>query len=430
MDRVLKSGKEEIKYLLKDFLLYGMSIFLTSGISFFLLPILTKFLSPKDYGIVSLFQSFFNISLILIGLGMENYVKLIYFKEPQFFKENLVNVLSIAYLNSVSLIFLGIIMNATPVMNSMLPDFPHFLFLVAFFSGFCGFLGSLYLTIQQIKRQTIMYIKFQMSQFIINVFLSLFLVYIGLKWIGRISGIVSSYLLTGFWVLFWIYRRENIKIKGTFLFFKNTRRILRFSLPTILHSLGSWMITNVDKLFINKMIGIEEVGIYSVGYKIGMVIGILAAAFNRAWVPYFFSKLSLKDRSCYVRIVKITYIYFVIILLASLVWTLFSRILINVVLGTKYRDAQNYVLWISLAYALNGMYFMVVNYIFFAEKTIYLSFIIPSSALLNVVLDYFFIKYFGAVGAAIATTITYAVIFLVTWVLSNKVYKMPWRVMK
>ena len=73
---------------------------------------------------------------------------------------------------------------------------------------------------------------------------------------------------------------------------------------------------------------------------------------------------------------------------------------------------------------------MVTNYIFYAEKTSILAKITFFSASLNVVLNYFFIKKFVAIVAAQATSVIYFIQFLLTWLLSAKVYKMPWRLKK
>ncbi|NLK71578.1 MAG: flippase, partial [Clostridiales bacterium] len=82
--------------------------------------------------------------------------------------------------------------------------------------------------------------------------------------------------------------------------------------------------------------------------------------------------------------------------------------------------------WIALSYAFDGMYKMVVNYIFYAQKTYILAWITFLAAGINIILNYLLIKINGAIGAAQATTATFALQFLLTWFLSSRVYKMPW----
>jgi len=93
----------------------------------------------------------------------------------------------------------------------------------------------------------------------------------------------------------------------------------------------------------------------------------------------------------------------------------------------EFQGAVIYVFWIALAYAFSGMYKMVVNYIIFSEKTYLLSFVTAIKTVINVVLNYILIKINGPLGAAQATAISFFLGFIMTWVLSARVYKMPWK---
>jgi Na+-driven multidrug efflux pump len=73
---------------------------------------------------------------------------------------------------------------------------------------------------------------------------------------------------------------------------------------------------------------------------------------------------------------------------------------------------------------------MVVNYIFFEEKTEYLAGVTFITAIINVGLNFLFINTYGAIGAAIATTITFFIKFVFVWYLSSRVHKMPWNIIK
>jgi O-antigen/teichoic acid export membrane protein len=72
------------------------------------------------------------------------------------------------------------------------------------------------------------------------------------------------------------------------------------------------------------------------------------------------------------------------------------------------------------------MYFMVVNYISYVEKTYYQAIITVSVGLVNVPLNYFLILEFGAVGSGMAFACSFFLLFVFTWILSGKLYSMPW----
>ena len=100
--------------------------------------------------------------------------------------------------------------------------------------------------------------------------------------------------------------------------------------------------------------------------------------------------------------------------------------MIDIFVGKEFISASSYVIWISLGFAFSGMHSMVVNYIYYSEKTKIYGAITVVIAILNIGLNYILILRNGAIGAAQATCVTYFIGFILTWVVSARVYKMPW----
>ena len=69
---------------------------------------------------------------------------------------------------------------------------------------------------------------------------------------------------------------------------------------------------------------------------------------------------------------------------------------------------------------------MVTNYIGYVNKTYWLAITTISVGVFKIPLTYYLIKLFGAPGASMSYCITFLLFFLLTWILSAKVYKMPW----
>jgi O-antigen/teichoic acid export membrane protein len=257
-----------------------------------------------------------------------------------------------------------------------------------------------------------------------NVGLTLWLVVgCGMAWMGRIEAHLFTMIVFGCFGLYLLYRSGWLK----FTFSKEyIRNALNFGVPLIPHALGGAIMTMTDRFFITNMVGIGETGIYSVGYQIGMIIGLIENSFNQAYVPWLYNKLKENDTKMKMFIVKITYIYFILMIFLVITLALIAPCLLRYFVGDKFSGASVYVFWIALGYAFNGMYKMVVNYIFYVEKTYILAWITLFCCLSNVGLNYILIKLNGPVGAAQAAALTFLLSFIVTWVLSNRVYKMPW----
>ena len=244
-----------------------------------------------------------------------------------------------------------------------------------------------------------------------------------MAWQGRIwAQLITAgiYLVIGVVIL---YKNGWLKFKFNSNYVKHA---LIFGIPLVPHALGRSIMTMTDRIFITNMVGIETTGIYSVGYQIGMVINILAQSFSVAYTPWLFENLKANVYKIKVKIVKVTYIYFLGILTIAIGFSLLAPWFLNIFVGKEFAQSSVYVIWIALGYAFNGMYMMVGKYIFYAQKTRYLAIITFTGAALNIALNYFLIRKYGAIGAAQSTTLTYFLKFIFAWVLSAKIYSMPW----
>ncbi len=106
--------------------------------------------------------------------------------------------------------------------------------------------------------------------------------------------------------------------------------------------------------------------------------------------------------------------------------SLISPWVITHFLNERYLDSKEVIPWIAFGYAFQGMYFMVVNYIFYEKKTYILAFVTFTSGIIHVILSYTFIHAYGAIGVAYATTLSFFIMFVMVWILSSKIYPMPW----
>lgn len=408
--------------LFKNSFVYASSNVIRSAIPFFLLPVLTRYLTPTDYGVVATFQVLLAIGVVFVGLNMDGAVAVNFFKiekqKLEVYIGNVVFILFISFLLTFGIIY------AVKTPLSHLVKFPENWFPIIIVVALSQFIFTMTLTLWQVEQKPLPYGLFQISQTVLNVILSLFFVVaLNWQWHGRLIGIIVTSIIFGLISLFIIYKREYIKFSFNKTYIKDA---LLFGIPLIPHALGDWIMTSIDRFFINSMVNVAATGIYTVGYQVGMIIGLLAMSFNRAWSPFLFEKLKENSSATKIKIVKFTYLYNIGIIILALALSLVAPRFLEFFVGKNFYGAYKYVLWIALGYAASGMYYMVVNYIFYVKKTYILAWITFFSAAINIILNYFFIKANGAIGAAQATTVTSLIFFILTWTLSARVYKMPW----
>lgn len=408
--------------LFKSAGIYTMTSVINSAIPFLLLPILTRYLSPADYGIVSMFGVLVSFVAPFTGLSIHGaIVRMYYEKDTVDIKEYITNCIyilisSTLLVSVIFFIFANIIASASSV--------PIQVLWMVIVVSFAQFITRIVLTLWQVQLKPVQYGFYQISQTVLNVLLSIVLVvFVELTWKGRVYAQLIAmiiFVLVGFIVLLkndWL----KFDINKTYI-----KHALGFGIPLIPHSLGAIIMTMTDRIFITNMVGIETTGVYTVGYQMGMIVNLLATSFNKAYSPWLYSKLKENFEYTKRKIVKFTYGYFVIIIFLAILLSIVAQSFLSFFVGKEFNGSSIYVIWIAIGYAFQGMYFMVTNYIFFAQKTSYLAGVTFMAAILNIGLNYFLIGRYGAIGAAQATTIIYLIQFILTWILSSKVYKMPW----
>jgi O-antigen/teichoic acid export membrane protein len=410
--------------IFKSFTIYTGANFINQAIPFLLLPILTRFLSPYDYGLVATFQAMLAITVLIIGMGMTDAVvrahfdkKRIDFNFPQYIS------------NAFFIIFVLFILLCTA--SFFLKDFisirlkfPSVWILLVPVVGIFITIPNILLKLWVFQQQPMAYSLFNLSRLVVEFSLTcLLIIGFGLSWKGRIISVTITRLL------FLILGMYFITKSGFLVYsinFDYIRQILRYSCPIFLHSLGVVVIGSIDRFFLNTMVNVSETGIYSASYSICSLILYFSASLNLAINPIIYRKLNNITEEEKKKIVKFTYIAFIFILIGVSLFVLIAPFFIKLMLGKKFLGAVRYVFWLSLGFGFHAMYNGVAKYIFYSKKTFVLGIISLITVFLSILFDYNMVKLNGALGIAQATCFVFLLRFLLVWYFSNKVYPMPW----
>jgi len=410
--------------LVRDSAVYAGSGVARNGIPFLLMPVLTRYLTPEDVGIVATFEVMLAMGLVFVGLSMHGAIGVNFFKfgrdEIDVYVGNVI-LISVA----TSVVTLGLALFAFSVLPLELPVSPVQWLPLIVLAALAQVLFSIALTLWQVEQRPFPYAVFQILQTALNLGLSvLFVVAFSWGWRGRLIAIIAASVVFGALSLVVLYRRgcRRLTVRRDYI-----RDALHFGLPLVPHALGNWILTGIDRLFIASMVGVAATGVYSIGYQIGMIVGLVGTSFNQAWSPFLYRKLEENNAQARIRIVKFTYAYIVAIAVFALTVSVAAPWFLSVFVGPQFRGAYQYVFWVALGYAANGMYLMVAHYIFYAKQTHLLAVVTVVSAAVNIVLNYVLIGANGPVGAAQASAASFFVSFVLTWILAASVYEMPWR---
>ena len=197
---------------------------------------------------------------------------------------------------------------------------------------------------------------------------------------------------------------------------------LKFGIPLIPHTLAGWILTLIDRIFLNNYQSIAIVGLYSLGYQFGMIMSLITTSINFAWAPFFMSTAKEKGEDAKPIFKQLTTYYMMAIIFIGLAISMFAKDVIFLMTTPEYYESYKIIPIIIGSYVLNGMYFMIVNQIFYTKQTKYLPIATVGSALINIVLNYLWIPEYGMIGAAYATLFSFAFALIFTWIISYRVY--------
>lgn len=414
--------------LMKSASIYTFSTFINSAIPFVLLPILTRYLTTEEYGILSMFNATASFLIPFIGLSINAGIqrKLVDGNEKES-KEYIFNsflIMSVATL-AVSILFLIFseqISRYTAIPRILLP------YTIVFSGSSC--ICNVLLAYFQIKEETKKYAWFQNLCTALNVSLSILLVMVfGLSLNGRIYGIVYSKMIFALFAFFYIvkYIKGNHN-KANIGFIKD--ELFNFALPLIPTEIKATVLTYTDRIFLTNIIGTATTGVYSLGNQFSLPILMLEQSFNLAFIPWLYKKLKENKEEEKRKIVKISYIYFGAVFIIALIWSGIAKPLIKIIGGKGFEEAHLYVIWLSIGYAFAGMHMMVVNYIYYMKKLKMYTIVTVAVMFMNIILNIILIDKNGSIGAAQATMLCNIVSFIGTWIMSMKVYPMPWLLLK
>ncbi len=414
-------GRQVARGLLRQAGVYGISALVGRSIPFLLLPILTRFLSPTDFGILTMFLFVVVALEPLVDLNFSGSLMVAHFEATVDKSRYLGTGLILVACSTAAWAMLALLGHGPLTMVTGVPA--PWLALAALLAGARGVL-SIWLVMLRVRG---MAVPFGLLQNAHNAILLggsvLLVVALSLDWRGRVEAEILATCVFALVGIAWVARRGALEVA---LDRHYLSRIVSFGLPLVPHALGALLIAQTDRLLLTNLVGLEATGLYTVGFQLALVVQVVAIAFNQAYSPWLYRQLSEATPAVKRRLVRLTYVQFGAVAILSLAVAIGMPIFAPAILGPGFAGSTEYVGWFALAFLFNAMYFMVTNYIFFVRRTYLLAAVTSAVGVLNLPLTYVLITTNGPIGAAQATAISFGLSFVFTWAMAQRAYPMPW----
>lgn len=197
-----------------------------------------------------------------------------------------------------------------------------------------------------------------------------------------------------------------------------TRQMIRFALPMMPNSLLWWVVNVSDRYFVNYMLGSAANGLYAVAYKVPTILTIVSNIFLDAW--QISAVTENKDKSHSKFYSEIFKSFQGAIFVAGSFFIVTAKLITKILLAESYYDSWQFIPTLIFATVFSCFVVFLGN-IYLAEKKNVASLITTlCGAALNLILNGPFVLLWGAHGAAIATLLSYFLVFLLRAIHLNK----------
>jgi len=408
----------------RSVLIYACAFAVAGATPFVLLPILTRLLSPTQFGEVTAFLMLTAIVANAAGLSVHGLVSVRYFKVEREELRRLVSAALLLVLAAHAVVLVAVLVLHGPL--ARLFELSTGSSALAVVAALALSLNLVFLALFQSSDRPLHYLGARLIQGAVELGLCLALLWLfvpdaGARTLSYALALVASAAFGSAWA--W---RQG-QLGPATLSRERLRALLAFGAPMLPHVAAGTAITYLDRMVVSSLLGAQSLGLYMAAMQVGMVMIALVEPLNKALAPWLFRQLARDDEAVRRMIVRRTYGLFAALVLAgvflaTLAWMLFDRLV-----GTAYVAARPLVPWMVAGFVLQGMYYAVVNYLFFAERTGRLSASSGTTAVVGLGVSYLLTSHWGLLGAGMSFAINNALLLVLVWLVAAAAVPMPWR---
>lgn len=371
--------------------------------AFFIGIWLARYLGPDDFGILSYAESFVYLFAAFAALGLDQIVVRELVKN-QSRRDELLGTTFVLRLLGFVVMFLGIffvtrILDNTAIKNTMV----MVIGITIFF-------------------QSIRSVDFYFQSKVLSKYTAISnLIAVGILSIIKVILILSeapliyfAYALVLEWILIAIgYSISYIHHKLSFLTWRFkwsvAKSLLKKSWFLIIGSVAAALYMKIDQIMIDEILDERSVGLYSVAVKMTSIWIFVTVAITQSVFPSLVS-MRKKDKALFLK--RLQQLYDVLIKIAvvvSILYTIFASYFVPFLFGSEYTESSHilvlYIWSIVFVFLSNGSWGYYLN----ENLERFSSIRLVIGAVINITLNLFFIEWYGLVGAAYATLISYAI---------------------
>ena len=416
-----KSITSKLKEVGSHGMVYGLGTALESLLQILLIPLFLNKFSPVEYGAFALIQITASMAAAFFYLGGSTALNRFYFdantnKEA---KSSFSHVLFITVVGSALMILLVFIFGEF-IVNEL---FEELTLINTFYFLFCSFsltiINTIFFLLIRLLKKSTWFVALKL----LSLLASISAIVILINLMDNVIDATALGFLVGQVIVLSVM---IIKYKSSVIFIFDVNLIikyLKFGIPMALSGLLFIAIDWVIRFFVNKDLGAENLGLYSMGLKLGSLIqACFIIPFALIWSTVRMEYRNDKNTLEFFNKVTTYYILtgFFIILIVSIN---INDIISFISTENIYEGSLIIIPIILFSQLIFGTVNILDYGMYVSNKTIYYTLYYFIALLIVSIVSFFIINYIGILGAAIVHLISNIIIALLVYRESNKYFE-------
>lgn len=397
----------------KQALLYGLGVIAARALSFVSLPIMTRLLTPADYGVIQLIEMTFDMLTILAGSRIGSGIYRFYHKaDTQEEKNGVLSTALLFLLTSFSVIAVAAWFSAESL-SQLIFETDRYATAIRVASLSFPWMGTMGVTLGYLRMldRALSWVLVGLVKSVIQLVMVVVLLgFLGMDLTGVFVATLIANTITGGWLV-----STMLKATGISFVPSAARDLFRFGMPLVVTQVATFFTTFADRYFLQKSFGESEVGLYALGYTFGfLLMQVGYTPFSHVWGPIRFEVAKTENPSP--AIARTFVLINCLFLTVGVGLGLFTFDLLRIMSPATFWRAADFVPIILIAYVFHAWSGFLNLGIMIREKTKFITLADWSAAIVALIGYLYLIPIYGSWAAAWSTAAAFGVrVAMIHW---------------